>query len=128
MELLIKECPACGAVVMGDEQVCSGCGKEIPAGADVRQPSSRSAAAPNEKACPKCGMKVPRGVLRCRDCGTFMSPDVEAAAMAQQASRLFTPGGSSGGLVGGGAGFGSGAYQSRAASPANSSFAEVADD
>jgi hypothetical protein len=74
-------------------------------------------------------MKVPRGVLRCRDCGTYMNPEVEAAALAQQASRIFTPGGSSGGLVGGGAGFGSTAYfQSRAGSPANSSFAEVADD
>jgi len=126
MELLIKECPACGAVVMGDERVCSGCGKELPA--DVRQASSGNAAAANEKDCPKCGMKVPRGVLRCRDCGTYMSPDVEAAAMAQQASRLFTPGGSSGGLSGGAA-FGSAAYyQSRAASSANSSFAEVADD
>src|SRR5690348_15783915 len=107
MELLIKECPACGAVVMGDERVCSGCGKELPA--DVRQASSGNAAAANEKDCPKCGMKVPRGVLRCRDCGTYMSPDVEAAAMAQQASRLFTPGGSSGGLSGGAA-FGSAAY------------------
>ncbi len=58
-----------------------------------------------------------------------MSPEVEAAAMAQQASRMFTPGGSSGGLRGGGAGFGSSAYnQTKQPSPATSSFAEVADD
>ena len=29
MELSINECPACGAVVMGDESVCSGCGKSL---------------------------------------------------------------------------------------------------
>ena len=129
MEVLIKECPSCGAVVMGDEQVCSGCGKDLPSDVSARQEADRTGAAPAEQSCPRCGMKVPRGVLRCRDCGTYMSPEVEAAALAQQASRIFTPGGSSGGLVGGGAGFGStGYFQSRAGSPANSSFAEVADD
>ncbi len=128
MEVLIKECPACGAVVMGDESVCSGCGKQLPA-IEPRQNSTRSATAPAEASCPRCGMNVPRGVLRCRDCGTYMSPEVEAAAMAQQANRIFTPGGSSGGLVGGGAGFGSTSYfQTRPANPATSSFAEVADD
>lgn len=58
-----------------------------------------------------------------------MSPEVEAAALAQQASRMFTPGGSSGGLRGGGAGFGSSAYNPALnSSPVTSSFAEVADD
>ena len=55
-----------------------------------------------------------------------MSREVEAAALAQQAGRAYIPGGSSGGLVGGGAGFGSMGYT--ASIPANSSFAEVADD
>src|SRR5258708_25274799 len=129
MEVSIKECPSCGAVVMGDEQLCSGCGKELPAAEAARNEAARSAAAPVEHSCPRCGTKVPRGVFRCGDGGTYRSPEVEAAALAQEASRIFTPGGSSGGLVGGGAGFGSTNYfQSRAGSPANSSFAEVADD
>src|SRR5262245_28984929 len=126
MEVSIKECPACGAVVIGDEAVCSGCGKQLPT-AEVRQPAPERAA-PSEAACPRCGMKVPRGVLRCRDCGTYMSREVEAAALAQQASRAYIPGSSSGGLVGGGAGFGSMGYALTPPSPANSSFAEVADD
>ncbi|HLJ12394.1 MAG TPA: hypothetical protein VKU82_14460, partial [Planctomycetaceae bacterium] len=126
MEVSISECPSCGAVVMGDEQVCSGCGKQLPAAAP---PPASSTAGRTEASCRRCGAKVPRGVLRCRDCGAFMSPEVEAAAMAQQAGRMLTPGGSSGGLVGGGAGFGSMAYDpSRTAGPAASSFAEVADD
>src|SRR5579871_3055756 len=107
MEVSINECPACGAVVMSDESVCSGCGKPLPAAEAGRSAVSVDKAAGNETACPGCGVKVPRGVLRCRDCGTFMSPDVEAAALAQQAGRAFTPGSSSGRLVGGGAGFGS---------------------
>lgn len=129
MELSIKACPACGAVVMGDESVCSGCGKELPVDASKSLPAARERLAPAEKACPRCGMKVPQGVLRCRDCGTYMSPEVEAAALAQQAGRSYASGGSSGGLAGGGAGFGSASYNlTRTPSPANSSFAEVADD
>lgn len=127
MEVSILECPACGAVVMGDEQVCSGCGKQLPSAA-LSQPA-RTLVTPAEEVCRRCGAKVPRGVLRCRDCGSYMSAEVEAAALAQQASRMFTPGGSSGGLTGGGAGFGSSAYnQVQNLSPAASSFAEVADD
>ncbi|MGE5195028.1 MAG: hypothetical protein ACM3U2_21250, partial [Deltaproteobacteria bacterium] len=129
MELSITECPACGAVVMGGEAICSGCGKQLPAAASERGQTSAGRAGASEMTCPGCGMKVPRGVLRCRDCGTYMSADVEAAALAQQAGRIFTPGGSSGGLMGGGAAFGSSNYNRLAAgSPANSSFAEVADD
>src|SRR5579872_2659910 len=95
---------------MGDESVCSGCGKELPLLASKSTPAAKERLAPVEKACPRCGMKVPNGVLRCRDCGTYMSPEVEAAALAQQAGRSYVLGGSSGGLVGGGAGFGSGNY------------------
>ena len=128
MEVSILECPACGATVMGDEQVCSGCGKQLPSASGPSQPV-RTLVTPTEEVCRRCGAKVPKGVLRCRDCGSYMSPEVEAAALAQQASRMFTPGGSSGGLRGGGAGFGSSAYnQSQFPSPATSSFAEVADD
>ncbi len=129
MELSIRECPACGAVVMGDEQVCSDCGKALPTTQSAQQSASRVKAAVEETACPRCGVKVPRGVLRCRDCGTYMSREVEAAALAQQAGRAYIPGSSSGGLVGGGAGFGSRGYApSPPASPATSSFADVADD
>ncbi len=129
MELSIKACPDCGALVMGDESVCSGCGKQLPVDAETSLPGARDRLAPAEMACPRCGMKVPKGVLRCRDCGTYMSPEVEAAALAQQAGRSYASGGSSGGLVGGGAGFGSTGYnQLRPPHPANSNFAEVADD
>ena len=129
MEVSIQECPACGAVVMGDEQVCSGCGKQLPSAASAPSQAVRTMVTPTEEVCRRCGAKVPRGVLRCRDCGSYMSAEVEAAALAQQAGRMFTPGGSSGGLTGGGAGFGSSAYnQSQHPSAATSSFAEVADD
>jgi hypothetical protein len=128
MELSIKECPACGAVVMGGETICSGCGKLLPVATSDRRQTAAGRSSANEMTCPGCGVKVPRGVLRCRDCGTYMNADVEAAALAQQAGRAFTPGGSSGGLVGGGAGFGSTAYRFPSDSPATSNFAEVADD
>ncbi len=126
MEVSIVECPACGATVMGDEQVCSGCGKALPSAMPPAQPV-RTLVTPAEEVCRRCGAKVPRGVLRCRDCGSYMSAEVEAAAMAQQANRMYAPGGSSGGLRGGGAAFGSSAYNQNL-SPATSSFAEVADD
>ena len=128
MELSINECPACGAVVMGGETICSGCGKALPVAGD-RQQTSGDRSTQNEMTCPGCGVKVPRGVLRCRDCGTYMNADVEAAALAQRAGRVFAPGGSSGGLVGGGAGFGSSGYRRFPSDEAAaSSFAEVADD
>src|SRR6516162_3094225 len=106
MQVTIQECPGCGAVVMGDEQVCSGCGKPLPKTEAASPATDRTMQSPAEESCPRCGSKVPRGVLRCRDCGSYMNPEVEAAAMAQQASRMFTPGGSSGGLLGRGAAFG----------------------
>jgi hypothetical protein len=127
MQVTIQECPGCGAVVMGDEQVCSGCGKPLPKTEAASPATDRTMQSPAEESCPRCGSKVPRGVLRCRDCGSYMNPEVEAAAMAQQASRMFTPGGSSGGLLGRGAAFGSSAYN-QGVSPVTSSFAEVADD
>ena len=88
---------------MGREASWAGAGMLSP-------PPDSPSAIPDENPCPRCGMMVPKQVLRCRDCGSYMNPEVEAAAMAQQANRMFRPGGSSGGLRGGGAGFGSGAY------------------
>ncbi|MBI3866426.1 MAG: hypothetical protein HY290_31485 [Planctomycetia bacterium] len=127
MDVSIQECPSCGAVAMGDETTCSGCGKPLP-GAQTQAPLRGLTATAEEVPCPRCGMLVPKYALRCRDCGAYMNPEVEAAAMAQQANRMFTPGGSSGGLRGGGAGFGSSAYTTPGSTPAMSGFAEVADD
>lgn len=128
MDVSILECPSCGAVVMAGEKECSGCGKPLPAIAEA-SPASSSPAAADERPCPRCGIMVPKQVLRCRDCGSYINPEVEAAAMALQANRMFRPGGSSGGLVGGGAGFGSSAYNPLGSpNPAMSGFAEVADD
>ena len=126
METSIKDCPACGALLMEGEPACPMCGKELPQEPAPSPAAARMMASPAEVSCPRCGSKMPQGVLRCRDCGSYMKPEVEAAAMAQQASRMFTPGGSSGGLVGGGAAFGSSAYI--AARAGASGFAEVADD
>jgi hypothetical protein len=129
MDVSILECPSCGAIAMGDEQVCSGCGKPLHSAEDSVASSASVPAIPDENPCPRCGIMVPKQVLRCRDCGSYMNPEVEAAAMAQQANRMFTPGGSSGGLRGAGAGFGSGAYNALGTpGAAMSGFAEVADD
>src|SRR5262245_58943932 len=105
MEVSLRECPACGAVVMGDEQACNACGKALPV-AEPAPGAGRGAAPRVEDVCPRCGVKVPRGVLRCRDCGAYMSSDVEAAAVARLGGRAL------------GAAF----------PAAGSSFAEVADD
>jgi hypothetical protein len=126
MDVSILECPSCGAVVVAGEKECSGCGKPLPVEQESSSPASTSPA--DERPCPRCGIMVPKQVLRCRDCGSYINPEVEAAAMALQANRMFRPGGSSGGLVGGGAGFGSSAYNPGASNPAMSGFAEVADD
>jgi hypothetical protein len=116
MEVLIKACPACGSVVMGDESTCSGCGKPLPKReSDLAQRGETSRAAPDEQACPRCHARVPRGVLRCRDCGSYMNSDIEAAVLAKQMLRGY-------GAMPGGP-FGQG-Y----APPGGSSFAEVADD
>lgn len=112
MEVLIRDCPACGAAVIGDESHCTACGKELP----VEKPAiaAPEAAAVAENHCPRCGMSVPRGVLRCRDCGAYMSAEIEAAMIAKQMSRAFSPTGP---------GFSGGALGS-----AGSGFAEIADD
>lgn len=119
MDVLIRACPACGAVVMGDETACNACGKELPKVEDPAAVLEKSSG--GEVPCPKCGAKVPRSVLRCRDCGAYMSIEIEAAMLAKQMSRGY------GRSVGYGAsGFGSG-FRSDV-SPATASFAEVADD
>ena len=77
MEVSIKECPSCGAVVMGDEQVCSGCGKELPAAIEARHRAVRDVAQnerlmgpaqePAELARPRFARRQERAVeVRCR--------------------------------------------------------------
>lgn len=101
----------------GDETRCNACGKELPA-PEVAAPVAT--ASPDERHCPRCGIKVPRYVLRCRDCGAYMDPGVEAAALAKQMSRSFAPAGAGVGFPRGFAGPTGGA--------SGSGFAEVADD
>lgn len=129
MDVSIRECPSCGAVATSDAKVCTDCGKPLSA-APAAQTGFGTLSTADELPCPRCGMMVPKQALRCRDCGAFMNAEVEAAAMAQQANRMFTPGGSSGGLRGAGAAFGSATYNPFGATnnPAASGFAEVADD
>ncbi|MCY2965844.1 MAG: zinc ribbon domain-containing protein, partial [Planctomycetota bacterium] len=126
MEVALRDCPACSAVIMGNETVCPDCGAELPAVAAPPPPpvspmvasrGGRVAAA--ETPCPGCGMMLPPGVLRCRDCGAFTTLEVEQAAMARMASRMY--GGTGGAQVTGvpsqfGTGF------------SNSGFSTVADD
>ncbi|MGQ0637624.1 MAG: hypothetical protein ACT4QC_23705 [Planctomycetaceae bacterium] len=114
MEVSIRECPACKAVVTGDEKRCNACGQELPVVASAEPLVSPAPRA--DATCPRCGAVTPRHVVRCRDCGAYMNPEIEAAALARQLNRAFAPArGFAGGYAAG-------------ASPAGSSFAEVADD
>ncbi len=104
MDVALRDCPACNAVVMGDETKCPDCGAELPAlpvpPVPTRPPVvsdvGRSGGASRETPCPQCGMMLPQGVLRCRDCGAYLTPEIEQAAMARMASRMYagrtTPG------------------------------------
>lgn len=123
MEVALRECPACQAVVMGSETVCSDCGAALPP-LPVPEPVVVEPATPagNEVACPRCGMTMPPSVLRCRDCGAYLNPEVEAAAMARMASRMYQ-GMRSGPMTGV-----PGQFGSSFGSPAASSFSTVADD
>lgn len=120
MELAIQNCPACSAVVMEGSDQCPECGKELPKPDVNPQPVARTMISPEEQACPKCGSPTPRGVLRCRDCGSYMSADVEAAALAKQASRGFASLPAMAGFMG------RVSYGTPGVS--NSSFSEVASD
>lgn len=95
MELQILDCPACGAAIMGDADKCTACGQDVSAlSAEMKRKNmyANSFSRRNETKCPKCGMQVPPGVLRCRDCGAYMSPEIEQAARAKQAaSGITTP-------------------------------------
>ncbi|RPI87150.1 MAG: hypothetical protein EHM42_05430, partial [Planctomycetaceae bacterium] len=124
MEVALRECPACQAVVMGNDPVCAECGAELPAVVGSGESSSAiTLPAAGEVACPRCGMTMPPSVLRCRDCGAFISPEVEAAAMARMANRMYQ--GARGGAPLTGA---SGAFGASFGSPASSDFSTVADD
>ncbi|HTI51041.1 MAG TPA: hypothetical protein VL475_08820 [Planctomycetaceae bacterium] len=122
MEVSIRTCPDCGAVLMGDETSCNQCGKALPASAppDAGRPAKAPKSA-SEVACPRCGATVPRSVLRCRDCGSYMSVEIEAAMLAKQMTRNYGAPAGQGVAIGGG-------YRSMAPSQPVSGFAEVADD
>jgi len=98
MDVALRDCPACNAVVMGDDKNCPECGTELPA-LPVPVPVPPPVAPPTtaggrssgsrETPCPQCGMMLPPGVLRCRDCGAYLTPEIEQAAMARMASRMY---------------------------------------
>jgi hypothetical protein len=122
MEVSIRTCPDCGAAVMGDETSCNACGKALPALDPMEtKPSPRGAKSASEVACPRCGATVPRSVLRCRDCGSYMSVEIEAAMLAKQMLRNY------GGQAGQGVAIGGG-YPGMAPPQPISGFAEIADD
>ena len=97
MDVALRDCPACNAVVMGDEAKCPECGADLPVlppppappAPTVVTATSRSGGASRENPCPQCGMMLPQGVLRCRDCGSYLTPEIEQAAMARMASRMY---------------------------------------
>lgn len=101
MDVALRDCPACNAVVMGDDKNCPDCGAELPplpVPVPVAPPVAAVASPSNlggrtsgnrETPCPKCGMMLPQGVLRCRDCGAYLTPEIEQAAMARMASRMY---------------------------------------
>lgn len=94
MDVAIKDCPACGAAVLGDSTHCMACGKPlaadapktvVPTGGVLRDMTE---AAATEQPCPRCGSTMPKFVIRCRDCGAFMDPAVEAAQRAKKSSLV----------------------------------------
>ena len=122
MDVALRDCPACNAVVMGDETNCPDCGAELPAlpappAPAVAPVATRSGGARSETPCPQCGMMLPHGLLRCRDCGSFLTPEIEQAAMARMASRMYA-GRSAPGF----------SIPAQTFTPAESSFSTLADD
>src|SRR5262245_17828129 len=115
MEVSIRNCPACGTAVMGDSSTCSACGQVMPDSVPAESGPAQTTSKSREVTCAKCGARVPKSVLRCRDCGAYMSVELEAAMLAKQMSRAY---GGPGRPVGAPVRVG----------PASSSFAEVADD
>jgi len=97
MDVALRDCPVCKAVVMGDEKKCPDCGAELPPlpvpaappASPVMALGGPSGGGSRETPCPQCGMMLPKGVLRCRDCGSFLTPELEQAAMARMASRMY---------------------------------------
>jgi hypothetical protein len=121
MEVSIRTCPDCGAVVMGDETSCNACGKALPAMDPIAAEPSVKAKSASEIACPRCGATVPRSVLRCRDCGSYMSVEIEAAMLAKQMMRNYGAQAGQGMPMGGG-------FRGVAPLQPISGFAEIADD
>ena len=85
-------------MVMGAETHCPECQAELPpvvappappVAAPATRPAGNAPRDRRETPCPQCGIGIPPGVLRCRDCGAYVTAEVEAAAMARAASRMY---------------------------------------
>lgn len=47
-------------------------------------------ASTTEEICPQCGVGIRRGVIRCRDCGAYLDPELEAARQARLHAAAFS--------------------------------------
>jgi hypothetical protein len=83
MELAIHECPSCHAALLEDAERCPICQHELPKFSGARARSGGEAGAITEQICPECGDSMRMGVVRCRNCGSFLNRELEAAFLAK---------------------------------------------
>jgi len=81
MDVVLKDCPECGAALLDESNFCHQCGAQLVPAAENPVAESARLIAPVAllDACPTCQAEVPRGVVRCRECGGLMQPELEQA-------------------------------------------------
>lgn len=91
MDTTIRDCPACGELVLGDDSDCPACGKRMPLLTVMSNDENLGTVSSSRGVvCPKCTEVLPPGVKRCRFCGWYADAALEEAAASKQLDRMLS--------------------------------------
>ena len=89
MSVSIVTCPSCDAMLLDDTVQCPSCQHvlrpDVYAAQGLDTQIAQSTDTVHERTCPACGEGVRYGLVRCFNCGTFMSQEAQQSFLRQVA-------------------------------------------